>query len=97
MSMPAETPEVTRSPSSTQRAWRCQRTRGPCCTTQSHAILFDVAGRPSMRPVRASRAEPVHTVVVTAARRLAAVRASSSGALFTAWRVPKPPGTSSTS
>src|SRR2546422_4686039 len=73
MSIPAETPdEVRTSPSSTQRAFRFQSTRGPCWITQSQAILFDVAGRPSRRPVRASSAEPVQTVVVMRARRLAA-------------------------
>ena len=65
MSIPADTPDdVMTSPSSTQRACRCQRTRGPCLTTQSHALLLDVAGRPSSRPVRANNAEPVQTVVV---------------------------------
>src|SRR5438309_4511924 len=69
MSIPADTPdEVSTLPSSTQRALRFQRTRGPCWVTQSHAILFDVAGRPSSKPVRASRAEPVQTVVVMRAR-----------------------------
>ena len=93
MSIPADTPEdVTRVPSSTQRACRCHATRGPCCTTQSHATLLEVAGRPSISPVRASRAEPVQTVAVMAALRLAAVSASSSGALCTAWRVPARPG-----
>ncbi len=68
MSIPAETPDdVSTLPSSTQRALRRQRTRGPCWVTQSQAILLDVAGRPSSKPVRASRAEPVQTVVVTRA------------------------------
>ncbi len=93
MSIPAETPEdVSTFPSSTQRALRFQSTRGPCWVTQSHAILLEVAGRPSRRPVRASRAEPVQTVVVICARRLAWARRSRNGWSATAARDPKPPG-----
>src|SRR5437879_10047772 len=91
MSIPADTPdEVSTLPSSTQRALRFQRTRGPCWVTQSQAILFDVAGRPSSKPVRASSAEPVQTVVVIRARRLAAARRSREAWSATALREPEP-------
>jgi hypothetical protein len=56
--------------------------------------LFDVAGRPSSKPVRASRAEPVQTVVVMRARWLAAARRSRKGWSATALREPNPPGIS---
>src|SRR5262249_23084974 len=93
MSIPAETPDdVIIVPSSTQRAWRIHCTRGPCWSTQFQASLLEVAGLSSSRPVRASRAEPVHTVAVTPARWLAAASWLKNDALLTAVRVPKPPG-----
>src|SRR5262249_28789448 len=93
MSMPAETPDdVIILPSSTQRAWRIHCTRGPCCSTQFQASLLDVPALSSSRPVRESRAEPVHPVAVTLACCLAVASSVKNGALLTAVRVPKPPG-----
>src|SRR2546429_432861 len=93
MSIPADTPdEVSTLPSSTQRALRFQRTRGPCWVTQSQAILFDVAGRPSSKPGRASPCEPVQTEVpVRAGRRPSASRPWGARSP-TAFRQPKQTG-----
>jgi len=93
--IPADTPdEVTISPSSTHRAWRCQWTFGPCSSTQCHANLLDVAGRPSSKPVRANSAASVQTVAVTVARWLASASCCKNGALLMPLRVPGLPGIS---
>src|SRR5262249_353352 len=93
ISIPAETPDdVIIVPSSTQRAWRIHCTRGPCWSTQFQASLLEVAGLLSSKPVRASRAEPVHTVAVTPARWLAVVNWRKNGVLLAAGGVEKPRG-----
>src|SRR5210317_1092222 len=99
-SVPAEMPEdvhilvpVSMFTSYTQRAVGCQLTFGPCgITNDFKAYLFDVAFRPSNRPVLARSALPVQIVIMLPLSNPFILIQSSRGLLLTSFLVPCPPG-----